>query len=172
MITVKKVQISRALSQGTTAHSCEVFWEGRRIAFATNFGDGRMTDLTPIGSSEDYVAASRMAETKPMQDLDFSQIHDAHGKPMFHTLDSYVDELVEVGDIKKSIKTRLNRDLKTKAIFVDGCEIRASKHPYSDKLVQALRPKHPNAVFLNKKGIDEAVELWYEAERQGAAAAH
>lgn len=170
MITVKKVEISRALSEGTTAYSCEVFWEGRRIAFAKNRGDGGMTHLTPIGSTEDYVAASRLAERQPMQDLDFSQMHDAHGSPMFHTLDSYVDELVEVGDIKKSIKRRLNRDLKKKAIFVDGFEIRAAKHPYSDKLVQALRPKYPKAVFLNEKDIDEAVELWYEAERRQAAA--
>src|SRR5690606_16364565 len=133
-------------------------------------GDGRENHLTPSGPTEAFVAESRLAEQKPVQDLDFSQMHDAHGNPMFHTLDSYVDELVEVGDIKKSIKRRLNRDLKKKAIFVDGFEIRAAKHPYSDKLVQELRPKYPNAVFLNEKDIDEAVELWYEAERRQAAA--
>jgi len=169
VITVKKVQSSRALSEATAAYSCEVYWEGRRIAFAKNRGDGRATHLTPIGSTEDFVAASRLAEKKPVQDLDFSQMHDAHGNPMFHTLDSYVDELVEVDGIKKSIKRRLNRNLKKKAIFVDGIEIMASKHPYSDKVVQVLRAKHPNAVFLNEKDIDEAVELWYEAECQRAA---
>lgn len=169
MITLKNLQVSDSLSEETTALTCDVYWNGRKVAHARNRGNGECTHVMRLDAKDDLGPAEAFAATKPVVLLDGSPLM-IDGKPAMHDLGSYIDELAEDMHHAKKVRASIQRLMKTKTVFIDGMTVYTTKQKYTEQVGDLVRKKHSNAVVLNGLPIEKAVALVMEADRLAAKA--
>lgn len=155
-ITLKKLHISRQLSEETIAYSAEVYWSGRKIGYIHNDGHGGSSCLTPAiaGRGGDFDAAQTYAKA---QEHDYGA---GLGVLPFDNLEDFVDHLVFEEQCRQDDLRWLKRNLKTKTVVFSGGQILTAKVQWTgdtDRIERLIRKQHPDAIILNTLTLEEAL---------------
>lgn len=155
-ITLKKLHISRQLSEETIAYTAEVYWSGRLVGYIRNDGHGGSSclSLASPGSRSDLDAAQTYAKA---QEHDFGA---GLGVLPFDDLEDFVDHLVGEEMDRQDAQRWLTRAMKTKTVVLSGGRIYISRIPWKGDLARiesTIRARHPDAVFLNALPMEEAL---------------
>lgn len=151
-LTLKKVQYSASLSEETSAFTADVYFDGKRLASASNRGCGGPTNIDAYpGQYERLQEAEDYAKT-------FPNIGTIYGEPYdfgMHSVESIVDDLLGDHLTEKDLKRLLK-----KTVGIVGTEVRVLKAPYSPQAAAAFRKQHPDVVLLNELPFAEALKAY------------
>lgn len=151
-LSLKKVQYSASLSEETSAFTADVYFDGKRLAHASNRGCGGPTDIDAYeGQRQRLQEAEDYAKT-------FPHVGTVYGEPYdfgMHSVESIVDDLLADYLTAKDLKRLLK-----KTVGIVGTKVLQMKAPYSDRAAQAFRLQHPDVVLLNELPFEEALKAY------------
>ena len=151
-VTLKKVSYSASLSEETSAFTADVYFDGKRIAYASNRGHGGPTDINAYeGQGPKVAEAEAYAKTFPHTGVIGGQAYDFG----MHSLESIVDDLLASYLTERDLKRLLK-----KTVGIVGTEVRVIKAPYSPETAAAFRKQHPDVVLLNELPFEEALKRY------------
>lgn len=155
-ITLKKLSISRSLSEETIAYTADVYWLGRLVGHIRNDGCGGCSSLhlANKGSHADLDAAQAFAKTQT-QDLG-----EGFGIVPCDDLEDHVDWLVGEEMERQDAQRWLIRTMKTKTVVLSAGNIYTTGTPWKGdtaRIESLIRAKHPDAVILNALPMEEAL---------------
>lgn len=148
-LSLKKVQYSASLSEETSAFTADVYFDGKRLAHASNRGCGGSTDIYPYeGQRERLKEAEEYAQTfQDVITMDGKQ-HDLGKHSVESIVGDLLDEYLAAKDLKRLLKT---------TVGIVGTKVLQMKAPYSDRTAEHFRRQHPDVVLLNELPFDEAL---------------
>lgn len=155
-VTLKKLQISRALSEETIAYTADVYWMGRLIGHIRNDGRGGSSTLhsSDKGDWSDFDAAQTFAKAQ-LEDLG-----PGIGVIPCDNLEDHVDWLVSKEMDRQEAKRWLSRNMKTKTVVFTAGNIYTTGTPWKGntaRIESLIRAKHPDAVILNALPMEQAI---------------
>jgi len=173
-ITITNLKVARSLSEETMAFTCDVHFDGKKVGYAKNDGQGGMTFCSPYpGMGAAFRKAEEFADTIPVLKSDGTQDKDHEGKLAFEGIDGVVDSLAYQQDIERLVRASINRWYKKQTKFGHGGKWWTIKLPYDAKLKARIEAEYPGAEILNEKSVDELVQrdlAIIEAESKAEAA--
>lgn len=155
-ITIAKLKVAASLSEETMAFTADIYFDGKKVGYAKNDGQGGMTFCSPYeGTGQKLAEAEAFAGTLPILKSDGTQDTDHTGKLAFASLDDVVDELAYQEDLVKRVTAALKRKLKGKTAFKHDGKEWAIKLPFDARVKAHIEATYPGAVILNERPFDE-----------------
>lgn len=160
IITLKRLEVSKSLSQETTAYTADVYVDGVKYAEASNHGHGAEDHIRPVGQftyAHLEALEARIKATYPPFDL------ASPGEPP-NTIPMDLSLLIAEEITKAEWLKDYRRTIKAKVLFSKPGQKGIfqmkwdKKHPLA-AYVQVIREKEPEAVILNL--LPEAEGLAY-----------
>ena len=147
IITLKKLEVAKSLSEETTAYTATVYVDGVKFAEASNRGHGEEDHIRPIGANTyaDLDALQkRIAATYPKFDL--SEGLGQIDMDLSLLIGEEITKAEWLKDYRRTIKAKVLFSKPGKAgIFQMKWD---KKHPLA-AYVQVIREKDPEATILN-----------------------
>lgn len=141
-IELRKLRISRALSEETTAYSAEIWIDGQLAFRATNNGHGGCDMYRSTGVLNEKTVNAWLLANRP--------VRDAHGMTLGHDLETEVADLIDrsmaIASIRRKLRTRI-LTIEDDAVY----SYAIGKRPAA--IVAAkIRRTRPSAIIVNDAG--------------------
>lgn len=157
-ITIDRFKVAAFRSEETLCFEARVLFDGKPIAMASNDGHGGYTDIRALDRSADAALeeAEAFAKSLPAEVTDWPDPNDKSRALIIpQDLNHVVDDLACKAEDERRIRTKFQRDLKNRVIFVkDGAvyetkPLTPAQRPQLGLLAEKVRAKHPTATILN-----------------------
>ncbi len=167
MLTIKNVKHSDFASHETNCFECSIYWDGKKVGYASNSGQGGDTDIH-FTDKDAQTQAEAWEKEQPKIVTDMPKPSFQTEGTFFHyrfTLEGHIDNLV----VEFLTKRDLVRALKTKLLVVDdNCKpheafgwkldkLHTPEHMY-EKVLEVQQFQNPKC--LNLLPIEEALKLY------------
>lgn len=144
MFTIKNCKIIQSMSEETYCFTATLYYEGKKVAHASNRGCGGPTDFDWVSPEAKAKCLAVASATKP-----------EYPYPQF-LLEGIVDELVGEHDVRDELK----RAMRTKTLFRKPDEVYPEGEystvlsKFNPQVKNYLVGKYgPNVFILNEKGV-------------------
>jgi len=151
ILSLKKLTVSRSLSQETMAYTADVFLDGVTVGHVRNSGNGGMSLLHVHPVHRPAVAAFE-AELRalPARLDDGLDLQD-------RCIEDAIDTLAAQMDLVRGVRSNIKRYTKTGTLFITAEGEVMQSAGQGKPLEEALVAKYPGATIINGMPIDEAV---------------
>lgn len=165
-ITFKSFKHHKSLSEETNAFTAKVYFEGRYIGDAKDTGQGGEVDFHENRSAAKADLDAAVAYAKS-QTWDYDGVQHNYGGLHDYLAEVAQDMIIanELKNIEKRIGNKLQRDMKTKLVFIDDAKMYSVQFTnYTKALAQLIMRRGPHVVVLNELPLPDALfkyKAWY-----------
>lgn len=154
ILTLKKLKVSRSLSEETLAYAADVFLDGKPVGYARNDGQGGNALFRTHAPKDREAAATFEAELKALPpkldegfDMQDRNIEDA------------IDTLAVDMDNEKVVRAEIRKLTKNATAYIINAGL-MSINRVGPAIEARILQEHPDAKILNRMSIEDAIACY------------